>query len=457
MSRRGGRKGAAAVVPPKILSKSSSQPVLVPAVVTLATRGPPAGAALSAKAGAGPPLPAPQQGPASRSATPTAPAPARSPGGSPGGAGKNAGSPSEEGRRRERGHRRGGRGLGGGALPSNQVEKVAGRFGLMNARMDLTVDAMSRHLHDQAGFVVIGVLGLEGVGKSAILGELAKFLNPGGAPEDVFPVETLDQQARCQHATSGITAYVTLDRYILLDVQPVFSSSILSNMLQNPDKLSPTKEAPTPEALYELQSLQLTLFLLNACHVLLVVQDGVVDVNLLRFLRTVEMLGTRVPDVSSATAVHNSKDQDGMMVSGLSLKSAADVVFVFNRLAEEECGRPQVSQLGQVLNSHFRGAGFRKNGKVVPRGYDGADPGGDQVNFFLVPNRDLDGARTTDGYSAAVRELCTKILEMPKRRFAQPMTEAEWLRGAMSLWQLVRGSAAIGEYVKMLQVRHHLV
>lgn len=72
--------------------------------------------------------------------------------------------------------------------------------------------------------------------------------------------------------TEGIDAYVTPDRIILLDAEPIMSSAFFNGRFE--DEVE--NEA-------ELLSLQYTALLMSICHILIVVQDYTFDPHLLRY------------------------------------------------------------------------------------------------------------------------------------------------------------------------------
>ncbi|VDO94291.1 unnamed protein product [Soboliphyme baturini] len=90
------------------------------------------------------------------------------------------------------------------------------------------------------------------------------------------------------HQTAGIQFYVTDNRVILLDTQPVLSSSALDYLLQNDRRYS--YDWSTFENHVEIESLQIAAFLFQVCHVVIVLFDWFLDVSLINFLYTAEML-----------------------------------------------------------------------------------------------------------------------------------------------------------------------
>jgi ABC-type glutathione transport system ATPase component len=80
-------------------------------------------------------------------------------------------------------------------------------------------DALQDFLLDQNEFLVVGILGKHGVGKSTIMSQLAgssySYINRF-CPFKSSPKETLEL---AHHETNGIQAFITQERTILLDVQ----------------------------------------------------------------------------------------------------------------------------------------------------------------------------------------------------------------------------------------------
>lgn len=83
-----------------------------------------------------------------------------------------------------------------------------------------------------------------------------------------------------QNCTSGIDAYVTKNRVILLDCQPILSSSIAYSASQK--RMGQSIDPAGLIVDSEIVSLQLAAFLLSVCHIVLLVQDWFFDPNILK-------------------------------------------------------------------------------------------------------------------------------------------------------------------------------
>lgn len=141
----------------------------------------------------------------------------------------------------------------------------------------------------------------------------------GPHPTSAFPVwpgtaGRQAQQQRWQHCTRGITLRVSADRQVALDTQPLFSASVLADMVARWEQQPPAalaapavaaagegKAAAVPyEGVQALAQLQLAVLLLSTCHRVLVFCEGVGDGARCTwdFMLTAEMLARGIPDPS---------------------------------------------------------------------------------------------------------------------------------------------------------------
>jgi hypothetical protein len=177
------------------------------------------------------------------------------------------------------------------------------------------MESLQEYLLDQNNdYLVIGVLGKKGVGKSTLMSYLA---GGGNEPHQntIFKLETSkDTKEIGNHKTNGVHAFITNERTILLDVQPILCSSMLerailidkqyskSNSSSGSNSTAPQNSNTSSndfkyyENLVEIQSIELTCFILSICQVVIVMEDWFSDTNLFRLLQTAEML---MPNLSS--------------------------------------------------------------------------------------------------------------------------------------------------------------
>ncbi|CAF1502740.1 unnamed protein product [Rotaria sordida] len=165
---------------------------------------------------------------------------------------------------------------------------------------------LNNYLQDSDGFVVIGAIGREKVGKSTLLSLLGgnQFID-----EDrlmIFPAAS----SNSHKITHGIDIYITNEQTILLDTQPLLSSQLhQQQILQSANDYSRSQQQQQqtistphfwqqqidPRAMFvdnilELQTLEIIAFILSVCHIVLIVEDQFSDPYLYRLLQLADIL-----------------------------------------------------------------------------------------------------------------------------------------------------------------------
>ena len=381
------------------------------------------------------------------------------------------------------------------AAPAPRVHK------LMTASMELAVEEVHQHLSDATDFTVIGVLGSQGVGKSTVMSLLAgaDWSHSGAAGSELCEPPFAPQGAQCllgaRHQTCGVDLLVTSERVLLLDTQPLFSPSVLLDLQR--DAGLPA-EAQTHENLLELHSLRLAMLLLSTCHLVIVASDSLLDAGAMRSLRTAQMLRHRLPDVSTvapsaggggggtstgAAAVSASTPTASSAVAaGASSDDAVveydpQLAFVYSRQPPSAMATSQRRRLRTLLSALFPSTARASTSHSLIAGTPaGALASGDRgvgvpatspaaeaqqpavggPLVFLLPDSE-DGAsicESHEGYRAEAERMRDELLALPRRPFARPLSEKEWLRGLARVWELLKRSAPLAEYNRAQQKLH---
>ncbi|XP_028280800.1 protein SMG9 isoform X2 [Parambassis ranga] len=204
-------------------------------------------------------------------------------------------------------------------------EKMKHSIKLVDDQMNWCDSAME-YLRDQTDMLVVGVIGLQGTGKSTIMSLLSANTPEEDQRNYVFRAQTQEIKERGGNQSTGIDFFITQERVIFLDTQPMLSPSILDHLINNDRKLPP--EYNLPHTYIEMQSLQIAAFLFTVCHAVIVVQDWFTDINLYRFLQTAEMLKPSTPSAS-----HDSTGSSG---SDDGAEYYPHIVFVQNKARWED-------------------------------------------------------------------------------------------------------------------------
>lgn len=296
-------------------------------------------------------------------------------------------------------------------------------------------------LTDNTDFLVVGVLGLQHSGKSTILNALS-------AREKMFRVQSFEKQMLGEHTTTGINAWVSPQRIIYLDCQPLNSPSILDRLIQT-DKKNST-EFSTLENTVEIQSLQIAGFLMTICHALVVVQDWFVDAGLLRTLQTAEMLKPSSPAFISA-------EDDAAIIEYF-----PEVFFVHNKAKLEDFSGDNVKSMQALYENAFAKSQLKISGRmglssglILPHlNPDSCDKS--SLNLHLLPDTDMDNDETEFQSMISFDDLAVKmrrnILSTSKTPLtsSNKLTERGWFGFAQKSWDNIKNSSFYVEYSRLM-------
>nr|XP_014343706.1 PREDICTED: protein SMG9-like [Latimeria chalumnae] len=284
----------------------------------------------------------------------------------------------------------------------------------------------------------------------------------------VFRSQSQEIKERGGHQTSGIDFFITQERIIFLDTQPILSPSVLDHLINNDRKLPP--EYNLPHTYVEMQSLQIAAFLFTVCHVVIVVQDWFTDISLYRFLQTAEMLKPSTPSPS-----HESSGSSG---SDEGTEYYPHIVFLQNKAKRADFCPRNLKQTHMVIDKLMMHSHLRYKGTLSMLDcniFPGlpADYLESEVNLFLLPLMESDGddnlirAGTGSGgmplfsllpgykghpsFQSLVSKLRSQILSMSRPQLSHTiLTEKNWFHYAARIWDGVKKSSALSEYSRLL-------
>eukprot|EP01083_Nonionella_stella_P047227 126390_1 len=169
-------------------------------------------------------------------------------------------------------------------------ERVSKSVPFLDVRMCTHVlGEIEELLTDCSDFTVIGVIGQQGVGKSTILSHLAAT-GQHCVKDDIFLNSDLSKLISSTHNTHGIQCYVTQERVIYLDCQPILSPSILFSLTNHRRRCMREKSHESmvsPMETWDMEMAKHSLFLCCICHVMLVISDSLADMDTLNFVRSI--------------------------------------------------------------------------------------------------------------------------------------------------------------------------
>ncbi|XP_055475372.1 nonsense-mediated mRNA decay factor SMG9 isoform X3 [Psammomys obesus] len=328
-------------------------------------------------------------------------------------------------------------------------------------------DSAIEYLLDQTDVLVVGVLGLQGTGKSMVMSLLSANTPEEDQRAYVFRAQSAEMKERGGNQTSGIDFFITQERIVFLDTQPILSPSILDHLINNDRKLPP--EYNLPHTYVEMQSLQIAAFLFTVCHVVIVVQDWFTDLSLYRFLQTAEMVKPSTPSPS-----HESSSSSG---SDEGTEYYPHVVFLQNKARREDFCPRKLRQMHLMIDQLMAHSHLRYKGTLSMLQcniFPGLPPDflDTEVNLFLVPFMDseaesenppragpgssplfslLPGYRGHPSFQSLVSKLRSQVMSMARPQLSHTiLTEKNWFHYAARIWDGVKKSSALAEYSRLL-------
>ncbi|CAG9135889.1 unnamed protein product [Plutella xylostella] len=375
--------------------------------------------------------------------------------------------------------------------PSPPLKIMTEPIKLLDENLEFNPAALEFMNDASLNYLVVGVVGTQGVGKSMIMNLIAqskpcedicqRILNSHELPRESeyeennvnaiqdqienmnfvenpeskkhsiddtfkFKMQDIKHIETGVHCTKGIDMYVTEDRVILLDCQALWSPSLI-------DEAANTNPITTRSAnVVTVDCLQLASYLMSICHVLIAVQDWFFDYNFVRYLQTAEMLSVW------------SRGGEGGDEGGRG-DTRPHLLLLHNRCAApppraSDAYRKAFQRSNLQLHSGmYLYSDINKNGI----GVDGASKDcnletcGSPLNMFLLPeisddyqNKDI--YRGHPSFETLAKRLRATVLGVHRHAITNVpnLSEKGWFHFCNKAWESIRKCTFFMEYERFL-------
>ncbi|KAI7859869.1 hypothetical protein BDC45DRAFT_431786, partial [Circinella umbellata] len=254
-------------------------------------------------------------------------------------------------------------------------------------------------LGEGPGHFVVGVVGQQGVGKSTVLS--------------------------CRHQTSGIDILVSPERTVLLDTEPLLSSSILDEALR-----TESMDNLRPEVWLEMEyAIRATMVKFNIPDFPLIPPanfgQSQVDTNY-------------YPDI--VFVCNKCRDWEFQWRKYMDMQTVLHEAFLDSNLKTSG-----LVSLGKVLPA-FKEAEYAQNLFFLPYSPDNPVHEKQRNDIWNVYNKSASGIESFDTLMQSFREQVIGAHRRPGKK--GQISEKEWYRNAIKIYELIRKSEYIADYVK---------
>ncbi|CAH2041489.1 unnamed protein product, partial [Iphiclides podalirius] len=373
---------------------------------------------------------------------------------------------------------------------------------LLDENLDFNQSALKFLQDCNTNYLVIGIMGMQGVGKSMIMNLIyqntvtsdlcSQILHSHEIPSDTletndvdsietkiesltftnidandpqsnnnffkFKMQDMEHIERGVHCTKGIDMYVTNDRVILLDCQPLWSPSLI-------DESNSISMNPRCANIMTVDCLEIASFLMSICHVLIAVQDWFADYNFIRYIQTAEMLK---PTLSASSTVPAASEGTESTNDG---ESHPHLLLLQNRCQLEDFTPESVKAMQDLYRKSFQRSNLQLNSGMymysdtnrngahvdqVCKGYS-VDTCGPPINLFLLPDiySDYDNKDIYRGhppFEQLAGRLRWLVLGANRHQITNVpnLSEKGWFQYCSKAWETIRKCTFFIEYERLL-------
>ena len=247
---------------------------------------------------------------------------------------------------------------------------------MMDENYRILYDQINKVLVDNVDAFVIGFIGRDNVGKTTIVSHFSKIKNNKRGPKLISKKDTV-----------GIDMYITEERVIILDTQPILRKFKTDKKRKNYENNIPESYSGEPELWNSIQSFQFALFLFLICHIVIVVSDDINDISLLHFIKTIEKIIKQEPNAMPKGILKNSqknKPNNNQNENNSKDDPFPKIIFVNNKCTSDYFSLEVARNYNKKINKYFKDSKLNVSGLVKMPNIT-PENATNIANFFFLP------------------------------------------------------------------------
>ncbi|CAG9788061.1 unnamed protein product [Diatraea saccharalis] len=275
-----------------------------------------------------------------------------------------------------------------------------------------------------------------------------------------FKMQDISQIEKGVHCTKGVDMYVTSDRVIVLDCQALFSPALI-------EEFSASPVTARSANVVTVDCLQVASFLMSVCHVLVAIQDWFTDYNFLRYIQAAEMLRPSLWTSGAGAGAGAGGGADAAPAGD----AHPHLLLLHNRCQLEDFTPEALKTMQDLYRKVFQRSNLQlksgmymysdsnKNGlnmDSVCKGHN-VDNCGPPINLFLLPEvySDYDNREIYRGhppFEQLAKRLRWMIFGVNRHQITNVpnLSEKGWFQYSSKAWETIRKCTFFMEYERFL-------
>ncbi|ORX49273.1 hypothetical protein BCR36DRAFT_404766 [Piromyces finnis] len=302
----------------------------------------------------------------------------------------------------------------------NKANQKTELLSLMDENYRILYDQVNKVLVDKVDAFVIGFIGHENVGKTTIVSHFSKIKNNKKGPKLISKKDTV-----------GIDMYLTEERVIILDTQPILRKFKSEKRRRNYENSIPENYSKEPDLWNSIQSFQFALFLFLICHVVVAVSDDINDVSLWQLIKTIE----NIMESYGSSSDKKNKYEYNALENNINRQYNIDgdrdnndiypkIVFVNNKCTPEYFSLEVARNFNRKLNKYFKDSKLKVKGLIKMPDIT-PENATNVANFFFLPfykSQDNQNSKTQNSknvnkhiFKLLIENLRQQIYHIPRK------------------------------------------